>query len=204
MFTPVRPPYLLRRYYKDFTWNLPGEGRKVYLTFDDGPVPEVTDFVLDTLSRFNMKATFFCIGNNVKLHPDIFNRIRESGHRIGNHTFLHKNGWLTNKADYINDVAEAAQFISSDLFRPPYGRIKKSQAEYLLKQYKIIMWDVLSCDYDQSVSPQKCLHNVTSHTRPGSIIVFHDSSKAFRNVKEVLPQYLEFLLKNDFVPEILP
>ncbi len=175
----------------------------MYLTFDDGPVPEVTDFVLDTLSRFEMKATFFCIGNNVKQNPALFNRIRESGHRIGNHTFVHKNGWMTNVEDYINDVAEAAQFIQSDLFRPPYGRIKKSQAEYLLKHYKIIMWDVLSYDYDPSVSPQKCLYNVTAHTRPGSIIVFHDSSKAFRNVKEVLPEYLEFLLKNDFVPEIL-
>lgn len=204
MFTPVRPPYLLRRYYKDFTWNIPGDGRKVYLTFDDGPVPEVTEFVLDTLARFDVKATFFCIGSNVKQHPALFNRIRESGHRTGNHTFIHKNGWMANVDDYINDVADAAQFIQSDLFRPPYGRIKKSQAEFLLKQYKIIMWDVLSYDYDPSVSPQQCLQNVTSHTRPGSVIVFHDSVKAFRNVKAVLPKYLEFLLSNEFVPEILP
>jgi len=204
MFSPVRPPYLLRRYYSDFTWNIPGDENKVYLTFDDGPIPGATEFVLDTLDHFNVKATFFCIGNNVKTNPEIFERIKSDGHRVGNHTFNHKNGWLFNEEEYVRDVKDAADFIESGLFRPPYGRIKKSQAEILLKQYKIIMWDVLSYDYDQKVTPQQCLQNVISNTRPGSIIVFHDSLKAFRNVKEVLPKYLEFLVENNFVPVTLP
>ncbi|MDQ3050195.1 MAG: polysaccharide deacetylase family protein [Bacteroidota bacterium] len=204
MFTPVRPPYLLRRYYNRFTWNIPGEGRKVYLTFDDGPVTGVTDFVLDTLDDFKVKATFFCIGANVKKNPELFQRTLQSGHRVGNHTFQHTNGWLTNVDVYVKDVAEAAHCITSNLFRPPYGRIKKSQAELLLQQYRIIMWDVLSYDFDSGIKPAQCLQNVTMHTRPGSVIVFHDSQKAFSNVKAILPRYLEFLLKNDFVPEVIP
>lgn len=204
MFTPVRPPYLLRRYYNRFTWSIPGADRKVYLTFDDGPVAGVTEFVLDTLDEFKVKATFFCIGSNVKKNPELYQRLLKSGHKTGNHTFLHKNGWLTNADDYVKDVAEAAQHISSGLFRPPYGRIKKAQAELLLPHYRIIMWDVLSYDFSPAVNPAQCLKNVITHTRPGSVIVFHDSQKAFRNVKQVLPGYLEFLLLNNFEPEVIP
>ncbi len=204
MFTPVRPPFLLRKYYNEFVWQMPAGENKVYLTFDDGPVPGPTDFVLNTLDSFHVKATFFCIGKNVKSNPEIFSRLIQSGHRIGNHTFFHKNGWMTNAEDYINDVSDAAKFIESNLFRPPYGRIKKSQAEMLLPQYKIIMWDVLSYDFSPQVNPQQCYSNVANHTRAGSVIVFHDSLKAFQNVKETLPRYLEFLLKNNFIPSLLP
>ncbi len=150
------------------------------------------------------KHNFFCIGKNVKSNPEIFSQIIQSGHRIGNHTFFHKNGWMTNTQDYINDVSDAAKVIQSDLFRPPYGRIKKSQAEMLLPHYKIIMWDVLSYDFSPQVNPQQCYKNVTNHTRAGSIIVFHDSIKALQNVKETLPRFLEFLLKNNFIPSLLP
>ena len=204
MFNPVRPPYLIRRYYSRFTWSIPNEERKVYLTFDDGPIPEVTEFVLDILAEHNVKATFFCIGKNVSTNPDIYKRILDNGHRTGNHTHFHKNGWLTSADDYANDVNQAASLITSDLFRPPYGRIKKSQADSLTQHYKIIMWDVLSYDFLESLTPEQCLKNVTTNTRPGSVIVFHDSVKAFPRMKKVLPAYLRFLKDQQFIPEIIP
>ena len=204
MFAPVRPPYLLRKFYNDFTWNIPGDDRKVYLTFDDGPLPEITEFVLDTLHAYQVKATFFCVGNNVKQHPGIFQRTIAEGHRIGNHTYFHKNGWYTPETEYLQDVADAALLINSNLFRPPYGKIKLKQARAILPHYKIIMWDVISYDWDQSVSPELCLENVTTNTRPGSIVVFHDNLKAIRNVKQVLPKYLEFLKLNQFSFEVIP
>ncbi len=176
----------------------------MFLTFDDGPVPEVTEFVLDVLDSHQVKATFFCVGNNVSKNPGIYNQIINNGHRVGNHTHLHKNGWLTGTDEYTQDVIEAARYIDSDLFRPPYGRIRKSQADVLTARYKIIMWDVISYDYSNSISPEQCLKNVITHTRPGSVIVFHDSVKAFRNLKKVLPAYLGFLKEQQFIPEIIP
>ncbi len=204
MFTPVTPPYLIRRYYNKFTWNLPNEQRKVYLTFDDGPLPGVTDFVLDTLESFNAKATFFCVGDNVTKHAAIYNRILKNGHRTGNHTFFHRNGWQSSLQEYLHEVTLASKVISSDLFRPPYGRIKKSQSQEILRDYRIIMWDVLSYDFAQTVSPMQCLSNVKTFSRPGSIIVFHDNQKSFRNLREVLPAYLKYLHENNFVPAIIP
>jgi len=204
MFAPVRPPYLLRKFYSDFTWNMPGEDRKIYLTFDDGPLPGITEFVLDALKAHNAKATFFCVGNNVKQNAEIFQRTVDEGHRIGNHTYFHKNGWYTPVPEYLQDVSDAAQLINSNLFRPPYGKIKLRQAQALLPHYKIIMWDVISYDWDQSVSPEQCLDNVTLNTRPGSIVVFHDNIKAIGNLKEVLPKYLEYLKQNEFSFEVIP
>jgi len=203
MFSSVRPPYLVRRFYNEFTWSLQGAGRNVYLTFDDGPIPEVTEFVLDTLKEFGCKATFFCVGDNVRKHPELYSRILSEGHRTGNHTYSHKNGWLTKTVNYLEDVREAEKYIQSDLFRPPYGKIKRNQASALMPQYKIIMWDVLSYDFDSEVSAVQCLRNVTENTRPGSVIVFHDSVKAFGKVKQVLPEYLKFLKDNNFHPVTL-
>ena len=204
MFTPVKPPYLIRRFYNDLIWQLPGENNEVYLTFDDGPIPEVTEFVLDTLALFHMKATFFCVGNNVKSNPDLYKRIVNEGHRIGNHTFSHRNGWRSTVNDYLDDIEMAANYITSNLFRPPYGRIKKCQAGVILPAYKIIMWDVISYDFDPAVSPAKCLRNVTNNTVPGSIVVFHDNVKSFRNLESVLPLYLDFLKNNNFKPVLIP
>lgn len=167
--------------------------KTVYLTFDDGPVPVYTEFVLEQLQRHGAKATFFCIGENVGKHPDIFKKVLEAGHTVGNHSQHHLNGWKTPDQNYVLDVKKARSLINSDLFRPPYGRIKKSQSRQLTGEFRIVMWDVLSYDFDANTSPEQCLRNVTQHTRPGSIVVFHDSEKAFPNLKYALPKYLDYL-----------
>ena len=154
--------------------------------------------MLDQLQKFNAKATFFCIGDNVRKNPDLFQKVNDAGHRIGNHTFNHLNGWQHNTDDYVNNVQCAESFITTDIFRPPYGRIKKQQADVILEKYKIIMWDVLSYDYDKDVSPEQCYLNVVNNVRPGSIIVFHDSIKAFRNLEYTLPKCLLYLKENDY------
>lgn len=163
----------------------------MFLTFDDGPLPEVTEFVLDELKKFNASATFFCVGSNVVKHPGIYKRILDEKHNVGNHTFNHKNGWHFSTGEYIEDVKKAEAVISSTLFRPPYGRIKKTQSELILNDYKIIMWDVLSYDFDQNITPEKCLRNVMENSRQGSVIVFHDSMKASPNMMYALPRMLE-------------
>jgi len=183
---------LLRRYYNRFIWNFHPDSKSIYLTFDDGPIPGPTDFVLEQLEKYNAKATFFCIGDNVKKNPDLFQKLIHNGHRIGNHSHNHLNGWQHNTNDYVENVRNAEEFISSDIFRPPYGRIKKQQANILIEKYRIIMWDVLSCDYDKNVSPDQCYLNVVKNIRPGSIVVFHDSLKAFKNLEYSLPKSLAF------------
>jgi len=184
--------------------------KKVYLTFDDGPTPKITPWVLNQLKEFNAKATFFCIGDNIQKHPEIFQSVLQNGHIIGNHTFNHLNGWKTKTLDYIKNVQcckESIQQLTTDnqqLFRPPYGKIRKSQANMLRKEgYKIIMWDVLSGDFDTSISPEKCIQNVVRHTQPGSIIVFHDSVKSYKNLEFTLPKYLTFLKQNNYVCEVI-
>lgn len=183
---------MLRRYYNRFIWNFHPDSKSIYLTFDDGPIPGPTDFVLEQLEKYNAKATFFCIGDNVKKNPDLFQKLIHNGHRIGNHSHNHLNGWQHNTNDYVENVRNAEEFISSDIFRPPYGRIKKQQANILIEKYRIIMWDVLSCDYDKNVSPDQCYLNVVKNIRPGSIVVFHDSLKAFKNLEYSLPKSLAF------------
>lgn len=171
----------------------------VYLTFDDGPTPKVTDWVLDQLNLYNAKATFFCIGENISKHPEIFIKLITQGHSIGNHTFNHLNGWKTSDSNYLKNIELCENQISNlnsqncNLFRPPYGKIAPSQSRKLRKLgYKIIMWDVLSADFDTSISKEKCLQNILENMQPGSIVVFHDSKKAFANLEYVLPKVLEF------------
>ena len=201
----VTVPKFVQRIYPKRIWALPNKENNVYLTFDDGPIPEVTPWVLDILKQYNAKATFFCIGDNIKKHPEIFNRILAEGHSVGNHTFNHLNGWKTNTQNYIDNVSlfekelQAQHFRHSSLvprtslFRPPYGKITSKQARVLQQNgYKIIMWSVLSYDYDASVSKEKCLQNVVQHIQPGSIIVFHDSIKAQKNLRYVLPKVLAY------------
>ena len=166
---------------------------EVFVTFDDGPIPEVTPYVLDILAEFNAKATFFCVGANAEKHPDLLERILNEGHAIGNHTWAHENGWKTPQFSYLRSIMQADELLNSSLFRPPYGRITKQQVDALKKRFTLIMWDVLSGDFDPTISPVQCLKNVTENTRPGSIIVFHDSIKAKNNVLAVLPDYLHFL-----------
>ena len=193
---PVTIPSLVQKWlYPRFTWKKPSFENKVYLTFDDGPHPEITPFVLDTLAAYQAKATFFCIGKNVAAYPEIYKRIIRDGHATGNHTYNHLNGWRTADAEYLKNVREAAAVIDSNLFRPPYGRITRFQAKLLMEKmgYKIIMWTVLSGDFDENLPGERCLENVVKNTRPGSVVVFHDSEKAFKRLQFALPRTLEEL-----------
>lgn len=194
MFYLVRTPWWLKRIYSGLVWRMPVSEKVLFLSFDDGPHPVVTPFVLDELGKYQAKASFFCIGKNVQEHPKLYRRILEEGHRVGNHTHNHVNGWKVAEGDYIDNIREAARYIDSDLFRPPYGRITSAQASRLRGapfHYKVIMWDVLSADFDRSLTPEKCARNIIRHARPGSIIVFHDSEKAFDRVREALPRVLQ-------------
>jgi peptidoglycan/xylan/chitin deacetylase (PgdA/CDA1 family) len=221
----VKTPNFFRWIYPKLVWSfsLQSKNKKeVYLTFDDGPTPEITAWTLDKLKQFNAKATFFCIGKNVKDYPKIFKKIINEGHSIGNHTHNHLNGWKTNSDAYIENVLVAESVISTEsidrqdpldhqnedstlkaqnsrLFRPPYGKIKREQSKQLIKRgYKIIMWDVLSADFDMSISEERCLKNVIRNVKNGSVIIFHDSVKAQKNMRSTLPKVLEILSKKGY------
>ncbi len=205
-FLWIKTNRLIKYIFSNYVWNILNVEKKVYLTFDDGPTPEITEWVLEQLKTYNAKATFFCIGNNIAKHPEIFKRLLNDGHTIGNHTQNHVKGWKTENNTYFEEVENCDEVISkqtnidSKLFRPPYGKIKPSQSNYLRKLgYKIIMWDVLSADFDTTISKEKCLENVLKNVESGSIIVFHDSIKAFPNLEYTLPKTLEFLSKNGYV-----
>lgn len=187
----VRPPYLLTRLYPKALWRADRFSRKIYLTFDDGPVEAATPLVLDMLNRYRVPATFFCVGDNVVKNRPIFERIVAEGHAVGNHSFHHVNGWNTDTKKYLQDVEDCAKLFHSDLFRPPYGRMKPAQYSALRRRYRIILWDVLSADYDAGTSKEQCLQNVLKNVRNGSVVVFHDSLKALRNMEYALPRFIE-------------
>lgn len=187
----AKTPKLLQAFMPYYTWRLPGPARVLYLTFDDGPIPGITPWVLDTLRPYRAKATFFCVGDNVSKHPSIYRQILEEGHAVGNHTYNHLNGWKTGDSEYLNNVRRCSRVVKSGLFRPPYGRLMPRQREVLQRHFRIIMWDVLCGDYDADISPEQCLCNVTDNAQPGSIIVMHDSLKAERNLRFMLPAVLE-------------
>ncbi|MES2240345.1 MAG: polysaccharide deacetylase family protein [Bacteroidota bacterium] len=205
----VKTHIIIKKIFSNYVWDIPNKEKKIYLTFDDGPTPEITTWVLDQLTQYNAKATFFCIGKNIVAHPDIFTQIEKKGHSIGNHTNNHFNGWKSTTEEYLENIEKCEVVISnlksdisnlkSKIFRPPYGKIKRVQAKELRQQgYKIIMWDVLSADFDQTITKEKCLDNVLSNTKSGSIIVFHDSLKAFKKLEYVLPKVLNYLKENHF------
>ena len=185
-------PRFLRPLFGNVIWRANTSSKVIYLTFDDGPVPEVTPRVLDILDRYGWKATFFCVGDNVARYPDLYADILKRGHKTGNHTFNHLKGFQYSKEEYVDNVEKAAKFIGSKLFRPPHGRIKPSQLRALKKQYKIVMWDVITHDYNKKVSPDRILQTVQKYLRSGSLVVFHDSVKAEKNVLEALPRAIEF------------
>lgn len=188
----VKTPAFVQRLLPDYTWRIPTGERVLHLTFDDGPIPVVTPWVLDTLRQYDAKATFFCVGENVQRHSDIFQQISAEGHSVGNHTQQHLNGWKTDTDAYLDNVRQCAELVPGNLFRPPYGRLRTAQATALKKNYQIVLWDVLSGDFDRDISPQKCLDNITRHARSGSIIVLHDSLKAEQNLRYALPALLDF------------
>ncbi len=204
-----RTPFFLPWFYPGLVWRMPALQPNLYLTFDDGPIPGPTEFVLETLNRYKIHATFFCIGDNVQKHPELFQRVVHEGHAIGNHTFNHFNGWRTSTDEYIRNtekfdaqVAVVSPGFRTTLFRPPYGRITQNQIR-ALPGYRIIMWDVLTNDYSKSVTPERCLAHSLRAVRNGSIIVFHDSLKAEKNLRLALPRFIEFCLNRGFTFHLL-
>ncbi len=193
MFYTVKIPKIIKLLAPSLIYNIKTEGKAVYLTFDDGPIPESTPAILDILDSFSAKATFFCLGKNVEQNRDLFNQIKQKNHSIGNHSYNHLKGWATNNKTYFNDIEEADNIINSTLFRPPYGKISPRQISYLKRKYNIVMWDVLSGDFDPGISVKKCINNVVNNVNPGSIIVFHDSLKAKSTTIKALPEILKIL-----------
>ncbi len=193
-------PAIVRFIYNKYIWRIPNNSNAIYLTFDDGPHPTITPWVLDLLLRYNIKASFFCIGNNAQQHTEIVKRIVDEGHTIGNHTYNHDNGWQTNTLPYMQSIERASQCLpQSKLFRPPYGKIKKTQGLALRKLgYKIIMWDIISADFDNTISNEQCYKNAIKGLQAGSIIVFHDSEKAKQRMQYALPTFIEYALAKGF------
>ncbi len=188
----IQVPDVLRPLLGKLTWRRDSSSKVIYITFDDGPVPEVTPLVLDLLDKHNIKATFFCVGDNVRKHPEVYAEVLRRGHKTGNHTFNHIKGFSFSEEEYVANVKKAAEYIDSELFRPPYGRIKRSQLKRLQSKYEIIMWDLITYDYDRKLSKESILRNIKHYSRNGSIIVFHDSIKAKDNMLAVLPMAIEY------------
>ena len=199
----VSPPFIYKWFLRDAVFRVETKEKKLYLTFDDGPVPEATPFVLEQLKKYNAKATFFCIGKNMEENPELYKKVLAEGHKTANHTFDHVNGWKTKTADYLANTAKCAELVDSNLFRPPYGKITFSQYSNLKSNYAVVLWDVLSWDFNIETSPEKCLQNVLKNAKPGSIIVFHDSKKAFKNMSYALPRVLEYFAERGYRFEVL-
>ena len=196
-------PRFIQDMFPAFHWRVDTDEPVLYLTFDDGPVPEVTPWVLDTLADFQAHATFFCVGANVVRYPDLIQRILSEGHVVGSHTFHHLSGWASENDTYFQDVRRCARLLGSDLFRPPYGRIKPAQAKFLQRHYRIVMWDVLSGDFDTTRKGEDCYRQVVRHAGPGSIVVFHDSVKAEPRLRDALPRVLEHFATRGYRVEAL-
>ena len=203
---PVKTPIVAKKMFPNYIWDIPTNNKELYLTFDDGPTPEITDWTLQTLEQYQAKATFFCIGSNIEKYPNLFNNILNNGHAVGNHTHQHVKGWTTKTKDYLDEVRFTQTIIDSHkqsvtplLFRPPYGQIKPKQGKKIINLgYSIVMWDVLSFDWDQNTSKEQCLDNVLSKSKEGSIIVFHDSVKASKNMMYTLPKVLDLFSAKGF------
>lgn len=201
MFYIVKTPHWVKKFFSSTIWEIAGAPKTIFLSFDDGPHPEITPFVLDELKKFNAKATFFCIGRNVVENPLIFNRILDEEHAVGNHTHNHLDGWKTGNAAYLQNIRDASKYINSNLFRPPYGRITTNQyrqVQNLEKPFKIVMWSILSGDFDTDITPEECWSNVLKNAISGSVIVFHDSEKAYERLKYTLPLLLKYFSEKGY------
>ncbi len=190
-------------YNDSLIWRIKTKDNEVFITFDDGPTKLYTDRILEVLDLYNVKATFFCLGNNVEKLPDLFNKIVDSGHSIGNHGFEHLNGWQLSKSQFIDNCLKGKEIIKSDLFRPPYGAIKPSQAKSVSNSFKIVMWSIMSKDYNNKISSKDCLNRLKKLVRPGDIIVFHDSESASETTLKVLPEFLKFINDQGFKASVI-
>ncbi len=199
----VRPFFFLPYLFPSATWRKEKNKNNIYLTFDDGPIPEITPWILDCLKEKDVKACFFCVGDNVRKYPELYQRILDEGHQVGNHTFNHLKGWDQKDSNYLDNIAQCRTLVDSQLFRPPYGRLKKSQLSQVSKDYEVIMWDVLTGDYDKRISPEQCLNNAVNYSRAGSIIVFHDNIKAIANLQYALPRTIDQLRAKGFQFQLL-
>ncbi|GIV42221.1 MAG: polysaccharide deacetylase [Vicingaceae bacterium] len=194
---------ILRYFFKNFIWHIPNHQNKIYLTFDDGPTPGVTEKVIEILNEFDVKATFFLLGKNAENYPQYFSLYKHFGHNTGNHTYSHPNGWFTKLSDYINDVEKSKNIIPGNLFRPPYGKLTLKQAKNLQANFKIVMWDVISYDFDTSITPNFCIKHVMKYARSGSILLFHDSRKSARNTLPALTEIIPRLLERGFQFDVI-
>jgi peptidoglycan/xylan/chitin deacetylase (PgdA/CDA1 family) len=194
----VHTPQYVQALFPGLTWKMSTGRKEIFLTFDDGPIPEVTPWVLETLEAYNARATFFCVGDNVRKYPEIYSQVINGGHSVGNHTLNHLSGWSTENISYFNNIRHCARMVQSGLFRPPYGKLRPSQIQFLQRHYQIIMWDVLSGDFDHEIEPAECFQNVIQHASPGSIVVFHDSLKAETNLRYTLPLVLDYFTKEGY------
>lgn len=194
----VQLPRFITGFYPGALWRGPAAEKQVFLTFDDGPVPEVTPWVLDLLRRENISACFFCVGENVQRHPELYRQILAEGHLAGNHSFNHIQGLKTPDAEFFANIEKAARYIDSPYFRPPHGFLRRSQYRYLRERYQVVMWDVVSRDYRAGLSPEQVTRNVQNFVRPGSVIVFHDSVKAQKNLYAALPAVIQYLKKEGY------
>ncbi len=199
----VKTPQFIQNLFPQFTWRIPTHDRALYLTFDDGPIPEVTPWVLEQLKTWKAKGTFFCVGDNIRKYPEVFRQVVDAGHSVGNHTFNHLNGWAADNLTYFRNVRKCAAQVHTPLFRPPYGKLKPKQAQFLQRHYRIVMWDVLSGDFDPEVSPEQCFANVVNAAGQGSIIVFHDSLKAISKLQYALPKILQHFTELGYVFQTL-
>ena len=200
----VKPPLLYKLLLPQLIWNIDTDEQVIYLTFDDGPHPEITPKVLQILDQYNAKATFFCVGENVVKYPETYRLILGKGHATGNHSFNHLNGWKVSRKQFFENIEKCAKYVDSHLFRPPYGKINLLHIAYLKITYRVVMWSVLPHDYSPKITPQKCLHNVVKYSRSGSIVVFHDSEKAAENMLFALPRFLEQFTKAGYRFDLLP
>lgn len=205
MYYPVEIPRWLQGLFPHYMWRGKTEdnSKRLYLTFDDGPIPEITPWVLDQLRTYNAKATFFCVGANVQKNQQIYQQILAEGHQVGNHTFNHLNGWSTSQEDYMRNVAACQEQVKSPLFRPPYGRLKWGQAKALRSEYKVVLWDILAGDFDASISGEQCWQNVYKKASDGSVIVLHDSQKSWDRLSYVLPKLLDYYHNKGFTFEVI-
>ncbi|GHT40895.1 polysaccharide deacetylase [Bacteroidia bacterium] len=201
----IEQPWLLyRAFFPKTHWRFQTGEKAVYLTFDDGPIPEMTPWVLDLLDKYHIKATFFCVADNVRKYPEIYRAILQRGHQTGNHTYHHLQGWKTNTETFLKDVEAAAELIDSPLFRPPHGHIRPSQLRAVLKRFKVVMWDVVSRDYSNRQTAEQVFENVTKYTRNGSVIVFHDSLRSKGKLEEALPKSIDWLLQQGYEFKLIP